>query len=1155
MTNLRAQWSAVKSWSGGTSPLARFGKVLVVLFGMVSGAALAGLVAFGCQQNSTPTTPSGPTLKSFNVSASSTSVQVGSPFSITVTAIGSDGKTLTGYTGTVKFTSSDTSAGLPQNYAFVAADSGTHTFTNGVTLKTVGAGSQGSQTITVTDTVTTSATGTATIGVTDLATQLKVTAPSSSAAGSAFSVTVSANDSGGQVVTSYTDTVHFTSSDTNAALPTDYKFVAADNGTHTFTGVILKTVGAGSQTITVTDTTSASISGNATVAVTSAVVSQLKLTVPSSSPAGSPFSVTVSAENSGGQVVAGYNGTIHFTSTDTNTKVVLPADYTFVAGDAGTHTFTNGFTLSTTGTQTITATDTTTPTITGNASLTVQAPTLVSIAVTPTGASISAGQTQQYTATGTYSDGSKPTLTSGVTWASSSTSVATINSSGLATAVAQGTTNITAAVGSITSPATAVTLQVTPATQGLVPRYLFEVNTDNSISSYAVLPSTGQVRAVSHFDNVTPLEIESAALNPVVSAFYLIQPNNTSGGNALVTTYAFSAGGRITVANSNFNGNLDGGPGTIAVDPQGRYLYGTDQADGQITLYNLDPHSGAASGGTTAIKVSPAGKQLAIDPAGSFLYMEDSNGNIHSYQIGTGGTLTAVGTPPTQHPSMPGPIAVDPKNRYLVAVDNMSQPQVFAYQIANGTLSLVPSSPFNMGLGGAFIGEIAIDPTGTYLYGIDVANNQLLGIFNNGGVFTPITGSPFASPNTLPKQLNVDPSGQYVYVTYENTQEVWTYSIASAGTVTPGGALTPTSKMRLRTSVTDGQMISSGSNPVTFTPQSFYVANSGTATIGQFSITPTSGALTSLGTPVAAGTAPYDVAADPNPSSPYLYAANQGSANISGYTIASNGTLSALSNSPFPAGNLPEWLAIDTVASGEHLYSTTSGDAALGSFDISNGTLFGTGLGGSTDQNPVHVSLDPNDLFAFTVNSPAAATHGSVDYFAIGHTIHGTSVAAGNLPRFGAVHPSGEFFYVANNGDNTIFEYTINASTGAPTQFGSVPVPVTGAADLSSIVIEPTGNYLYASDQTANKVYIFSINRTTGALTAASTPSIATANAPYAMTIDISGKYLYVSNLNSGDINIFSINSANGSLTQVGTSTVPAGGTSPRGMTTTGTIQ
>ena len=49
--------------------------------------------------------------------------------------------------------------------------------------------------------------------------------------------------------------------------------------------------------------------------------------------------------------------------------------------------------------------------------------------------------TQQFTATGTYSDNSTQNLTSQVTWASATTSVATITAAGLATAVATGTSD------------------------------------------------------------------------------------------------------------------------------------------------------------------------------------------------------------------------------------------------------------------------------------------------------------------------------------------------------------------------------------------------------------------------------------------------------------------------------------------------------------------------------------------------------------------------------------------------------------------------------------------------------------------------------------------------------------------------------------------
>jgi len=113
--------------------------------------------------------------------------------------------------------------------------------------------------------------------------------------------------------------------------------------------------------------------------------------------------------------------------------------------------------------------------------LTVKAAaTLVSIAVTPSSpTALEHGAQQFFVATGTYSDGSAANITTMVTWVSSNTAVATISSTtanvnnamgtgagtapsvvaGMATGGAAGTgsTNITASLGGITSPA--VTLQ------------------------------------------------------------------------------------------------------------------------------------------------------------------------------------------------------------------------------------------------------------------------------------------------------------------------------------------------------------------------------------------------------------------------------------------------------------------------------------------------------------------------------------------------------------------------------------------------------------------------------------------------------------------------------------------------------------------------
>jgi plastocyanin len=102
-----------------------------------------------------------PAAASLVVSAAS-NVTAGSPFDVTVTAVDVNGHTVTGYTGTVAFSSTDPSpAVLPPNYTFTSSDQGTHMFSGGVTLFTPGA-----QTLTVHDTAHTSIMGSTTITVT-----------------------------------------------------------------------------------------------------------------------------------------------------------------------------------------------------------------------------------------------------------------------------------------------------------------------------------------------------------------------------------------------------------------------------------------------------------------------------------------------------------------------------------------------------------------------------------------------------------------------------------------------------------------------------------------------------------------------------------------------------------------------------------------------------------------------------------------------------------------------------------------------------------------------------------------------------------------------------------------------------------------------------
>jgi hypothetical protein len=97
-------------------------------------------------------------------------------------------------------------------------------------------------------------------------------------------------------------------------------------------------------------------------------ITRFTVTAPTSITAGKTFSITVKAVDDFNNPIPGYTGTVHFTSTDAS--ATLPADYTFISSDNGTHTF-KGVVLRKAGRQQITATDTVISSLTGSATIKV----------------------------------------------------------------------------------------------------------------------------------------------------------------------------------------------------------------------------------------------------------------------------------------------------------------------------------------------------------------------------------------------------------------------------------------------------------------------------------------------------------------------------------------------------------------------------------------------------------------------------------------------------------------------------------------------------------------------------------------------------------------------------------------------------------------
>src|SRR5437899_2117836 len=346
-------------------------------------------------------------------------------------------------------------------------------------------------------------------------------------------------------------------------------------------------------------------SGSATLTVTSGAVTLKSIAV-------TPASPSIAA-----------NSTQQFTATATysdNSTKNITANVTWKSSNTAFATSAAATGLATgvaAGTTQITATQGSI--VSPNDSLTVTAATvtLKSIAVTPASPSIIAGNTQQFTATGTYSHNSTKNITSNVTWKSSNTAFATIGAgTGLATGVAAGTTQITATQGSIVSPndsltvtATAVTLKsiaVTPASPSVVVGNTIQFtatgtysdNSTNNITSSVtwassspsfatIVGSTGLATGVA----VGTTEI-TATLGSIVSPNDALTVTVASSNASDVITHHYDAmrsgtnTHELTLAPSNVNSTTFGKVAEFTVD---------GQIDGQILYLNQVPIPGAGN--------------------------------------------------------------------------------------------------------------------------------------------------------------------------------------------------------------------------------------------------------------------------------------------------------------------------------------------------------------------------------------------------------------------------------------------------------------------------------------------------------------------------------------------------------------------------------
>jgi uncharacterized protein YjdB len=371
------------------------------------------------------------------------------------------------------------------------------------------------------------------------------------------------------------------------------------------------------------------------------------------------------------------------------------------------------------------------------AALTVTAAVLTSITVTPADSSIRVNGTQQFTATGNYSDQTTVDITSSVVWGSSKPSVATIiSNSGLATGVSLGSTTISAAYNGINGQ---TTLQVKVITY---PNWAYVYsNANNNNQSYSCgIPADGTLQScISTGVSFVGGFAGGIATNPAATFLY-VTSNNLNG-----VTYCSISEGNIGTCNLFLDQRFDM-PWGIAINPAGTIAYIVDVLPGAVSVCHINVDgslTGTCSQQQTFPIVLSAPKGIAVNAANTFVYVTGQDG-VYNCPINPGGTL---GTCVDNSVDSNGPVAVAVFGEHVYLADPYPANTITSCHIKSD------GSVENCGVATTFAGpptSIAIDSSGKYAY-VVYQENYVAQCTVNGATLDNCTntGSGFFAPYAI----------------------------------------------------------------------------------------------------------------------------------------------------------------------------------------------------------------------------------------------------------------------------------------------------------------------------------------------------------------------------------------------------------------------
>ena len=274
------------------------------------------------------------------------------------------------------------------------------------------------------------------------------------------------------------------------------------------------------------------------------------------------------------------------------------------------------------------------------------------------------------------------------------------------------------------------------------------------------------VLAVGSDGTLTPAPgspVSSGGIEPISIAvhgdlvYVANEGNGTTGSN--YTGFTLADDGRLTaLADSTVSLPATALPGDILFNGTGKNLIGVEVGTTDPSTFLIDSFMVRADGRLTPAAGSPFPAEAA-GPFGSefsptdphHVYVSNAhggagNGSVSAFSVNPNAKVKSItGSPIADGQTAPCWVEITHDGRYLFAV-NTGSTTISSYRIlANGSLALIGSTPFNSGAGIRPF-DARLDVAGDHLYVVDAAIASVSVFAVNGGSLTELASSPMPLP-------------------------------------------------------------------------------------------------------------------------------------------------------------------------------------------------------------------------------------------------------------------------------------------------------------------------------------------------------------------------------------------------------------------------